>query len=140
MSDRLTAWVRTVVPTLWAALVAWLLSLGVPAGLLDAAGGLVEPLLVPVALAAVYAGLRWLEPRLPRWLAVVLIGSPRTPTYVGSRDSRITYMTRDGRAAGGVLPAPVMTEPGCQNPRCILAHPHAGPSLLGRSEDHPPRG
>lgn len=81
MSDRLTAWVRTVVPTIWAALVAWLISRGVPEVVTTAAGGLVEPLLVPLALAAVYAGLRWLEPRLPVWLAVVLIGSPRQPTY-----------------------------------------------------------
>lgn len=81
MSDRLTAWVRTVVPTAWSALVAWLISHGVPTAVTDAASGLVEPLLVPLVLAAVYAALRWLEPRLPAWLAVVLIGSARTPTY-----------------------------------------------------------
>lgn len=81
MSDRLTAWVRTVVPALWSALVAWLLGLGVSPAVLSAVGGLVEPLLVPLALAAVYAGLRWLEPRVPAWLAVVLMGSTKTPTY-----------------------------------------------------------
>lgn len=81
MSDKLTAWVRTVVPTLWSALIAWAISRGVPEGVTSAVSGLVEPLLVPVALGAVYAGLRWLEPRLPTWLAVVLIGSPKQPTY-----------------------------------------------------------
>jgi hypothetical protein len=83
VSDRLTAWVRTVVPTAWSALIAWLIGLGVPAGVTDAVGGLVEPLLVPLALAGVYAALRWLEtqPRVPSWIKAVLLGSSKTPTY-----------------------------------------------------------
>jgi len=51
MSDRLTAWLRTVVPALWA------------------------------SLAGVYALLRGLEPHLPNWLTVILLGSSRPPTY-----------------------------------------------------------
>lgn len=27
-------------------------------------------------------------------------------------------------------PAPVMTEPGCKHPQCVLDHPHAGPAIL----------
>ncbi|GAB3437535.1 hypothetical protein [Actinophytocola sediminis] len=81
MSDRLVAWVRTVVPALWAALVAWLVSLGLPPAVTDAAAGLVDVLVVPVVLAAVYAAVRWVEPRLPSWLAVVLLGSIRVPVY-----------------------------------------------------------
>jgi hypothetical protein len=81
MSDRLTAWVRTVVPALWSALVAWLVSLGLPPAVTNAAAGLVEILVVPVALGAVYAALRWLEKRVPPWLAVVLLGSAKTPIY-----------------------------------------------------------
>lgn len=27
-------------------------------------------------------------------------------------------------------PVPVSTEPGCQHPRCILDHPHAGPACV----------
>ncbi|GAB3429806.1 hypothetical protein [Actinophytocola sediminis] len=81
MSDRLTAWVRTVVPTAWSALVAWLVSLGLPAAVTDAVAGLADTLIVPVVLAAVYALLRWVEPRLPRWLAVLLLGSSRPPVY-----------------------------------------------------------
>lgn len=81
MSDRLTAWVRTVVPALWSALVAWFVKVGMPPAVTDAAAGLLDVLVVPVALAGVYALLRWIEPRLPAWLAVVLIGSTRTPTY-----------------------------------------------------------
>lgn len=82
MSDRLTAWVRTVVPALWSTLVAWLVSLGLPPSVTDALAGLGDVLVVPVALAVVYAALRWVEPRVPRWLAVLLLGSPRTPTYL----------------------------------------------------------
>jgi hypothetical protein len=86
VSDRLTAWVRTIVPGLWSALVAWLVSLGLPPAVTDAAAGLVDVLVVPAALAAVYALLRWVEPRLPTWLTVVLLGSSRTPAY-GPRHS-----------------------------------------------------
>lgn len=85
MSDRLVAWVRTVVPTLWSAVVAWLVSLGLPPAITEAIAGLGDVLVVPVVLGAVYALLRWLEPRLPAWLAVLLLGSPRTPVYVATR-------------------------------------------------------
>lgn len=81
MSDRLVAWVRTVVPTLWAALVAWLVSLKLPTAVTEAVAGLGDVLVVPVALGAVYTLLRWLEPRLPAWLAVLFLGSARRPSY-----------------------------------------------------------
>jgi hypothetical protein len=81
VSDRLTAWVRTVVPALWSTLVAWLVSRGLPPAVTDAAAGLGELVVVPAALAAVYALLRWVERRLPKWLAVVFLGSARTPVY-----------------------------------------------------------
>lgn len=81
MADKLTAWLRTIVPTLWSTLIAWLVSLGLPPIVTDALSGLGELVVVPLVLAAVYAGLRWLEPRLPAWLTVLLLGSNKTPTY-----------------------------------------------------------
>jgi len=82
MSDRLTAWLRTVVPALWASLVAYLVAqFGLPDGLATFLGGLGEQLIVPAALAGVYALLRGLEPHLPNWLTVILLGSSRPPTY-----------------------------------------------------------
>lgn len=81
MRQKLVAWLRTVVPGLWAALVAWLAGLGVPEVVLDAAGGLVGMLLVPVTLAVVYGLLRWAETWMPPWLARVLLGSPHSPSY-----------------------------------------------------------
>lgn len=81
MSNKLTSWVRTVVPTLWSALISWLVTLGLPASFGEALGGLTDTFIVPAVLAVVYAAIRWLEPRIPSWLAAVLAGSPRTPTY-----------------------------------------------------------
>lgn len=82
MNDRLTSWLRTVVPTAWSAVIAWLVSLGAPEWLSTALGGLTDTFVVPVVLATVYAGLRWLEPRIPAWLATVLLGSSKYPVYL----------------------------------------------------------
>src|SRR5436309_13451166 len=82
MSDLLTSWLRTIVPALWSALLAWLVAHAVlPSGLAAALGGVGQQMLVPIVLALVYAGLRKLEPHLPRWLARLLIGSVRQPSY-----------------------------------------------------------
>lgn len=79
-NEKVTAWVRTVVPGLWAALVTWLVTLGLPTGIADVlAGG--EEFVVAVALAGVYAGLRALEPHVPAWLAKILLGSTKQPVY-----------------------------------------------------------
>lgn len=80
MSDRTISIIRTGVPVLWTTFLAWLVSLGVPGGLAEMLSG-VGVLLVPVAVTVVYAAQRWLEPRLPRWLAAVLLGSSRQPLY-----------------------------------------------------------
>lgn len=81
MSDLLTSWVRTIVPALWAALIAWLISLGLPEVITTALAGIGQQVLVPIVLAGVYALLRWLEPKLPPWLARLFFGSRRSPTY-----------------------------------------------------------
>lgn len=81
MSDRLISIIRTVVPALWSAQLAWLASLGLPAQFADALLGVGEQLLVPLVLAVVYSGLRWIEPHLPPWLARILLGWPTPPTY-----------------------------------------------------------
>lgn len=81
LGDRLTSWLRTVVPGLWSALVAWLVSLGLPASVTDAVAGLGNQIIVPLVLAVVYALLRQLEPQMPPWLTRVLLGSNRSPSY-----------------------------------------------------------
>lgn len=82
MSDKVTAWLRTIVPALWSTGLAWLLvhlpvldSLAAPLGALGTA------VAVPVVLAGYKAALAWLEPRLPVWLVRLLNGSSRPPTY-----------------------------------------------------------
>jgi hypothetical protein len=81
MSDGMTSWLRTVVPGLWSAVVAWLVMLGLPASFGDQLDGLVDTVIVPVVLAVVYALLRWVEPLLPAWLTRFLLGSNRPPAY-----------------------------------------------------------
>ena len=106
MSDRLTSWVRTVVPAAWSAVVAWLVTLGLPDFVTDAVSGLGEQVIVPVVLGAVYAGLRWLEPRLPAWLTVILLGSNTQPRYtepsaVEVADAVAEELARRGRPTAG---------------------------------------
>ncbi len=94
-SDRLTSWLRTVVPGLWAALVAWAVARwGLPdyvSGWLYGAGA---QLVVPAVLALTYAGLRWLEPRLPDWATRLLLGSARPPAYAPTPE-RIPWRESD---------------------------------------------
>lgn len=82
MSDKVIAWLRTVLPTGWSALVGWLVTLGIPSGVTDE---LSKPgttaIVVTVAVAVVYPLLRWVEPHLPSWLTRLFLGSPATPTY-----------------------------------------------------------
>ncbi|UUV34370.1 hypothetical protein NQK81_13245 [Amycolatopsis roodepoortensis] len=81
MNAQLTSWLRTVVPGLWAGLVAWLVSLGLPDTVTTAVAGAGEAVVFPVVLAAVYALLRRAERHLPDWLTRVFLGSAKVPTY-----------------------------------------------------------
>ncbi|SDZ44899.1 hypothetical protein SAMN05216215_10752 [Saccharopolyspora shandongensis] len=81
MSDQFTAWLRTIVPAAWSAVIAALVTAGAPAWLVDGLGDAGPTLVVPVVLAAVYALLRWAEPRLPVPISRVLLGSARPPIY-----------------------------------------------------------
>lgn len=81
MTNKTISWLRTVIPGLWSALVAYLATLGLPQPIVDALDGPGEQAVVAVTLAAVYAGMRWLEPRMPRWLVRALMGSERRPEY-----------------------------------------------------------
>lgn len=81
MSDQLIAWLRTVVPAAWSAVIAALVTAGAPAWLVDGLGDAGPTLVVPIVLGVVYALLRWAEPRLPVPIARVLLGSARPPKY-----------------------------------------------------------
>lgn len=81
MNDKIVSIIRTVVPGAWAALVAWLVGLGLPTAVTDWLSGLGGDITQLVALGAVYVLVRVIEPRLPAWLATLLLGSPKMPTY-----------------------------------------------------------
>jgi hypothetical protein len=81
MNDKLTDWVRQLVPVAWAWGVAWLVAKGAP----DWVTGLLDQVPMDVlqyaVLAIVYAVLVKVEPYLPAFLRTLLMGSPKLPTY-----------------------------------------------------------
>lgn len=82
MSDAITAWLRTIVPTVWSAALAWLI-LRIPAlaPVADQLGMLGDLVLVPLVLAAWKSLGSAVEAYLPPWLTRLLLGSNKTPTY-----------------------------------------------------------
>ncbi|RKT82709.1 hypothetical protein SAMN05421805_104180 [Saccharopolyspora antimicrobica] len=81
MSNQLTAWLRTIVPAAWSALVTYLVTAGAPHWLTGPLGAAGDVLVVPAVLGAVYAVLRLAERRLPAWAIRILLGSSTPPTY-----------------------------------------------------------
>lgn len=77
MSDQLTAWLRTTIPTAWSALIAWLVTRDAPDWLPRPLGDAADVLVVPVVLGTVYALLRWAEPHLRAWLTRIVLESNR---------------------------------------------------------------
>lgn len=87
--DLMTSWLRTTVPTLWGATAAAALSALSPS-LPDVVAGPLgtllthesTSLLVTVAAVATWhAAWRRAEPHVPRWVARIVLGSARRPTY-----------------------------------------------------------
>lgn len=89
LSDRTVSYLRTIVPTLWGALVATILRVlgphlpgDVGTAFADVLSSeLVLTLVVTVAIALWYWLWRRLERRVPDWLVRLVLGSARTPGY-----------------------------------------------------------
>lgn len=83
MSDRVIAWLRTVVPGAWGALLLWVAGNAIlPAPLVEyLSNPATVALVVGLSIGAWKAFLGWLEPKMPPWLTRVLLGSNQTPTY-----------------------------------------------------------
>lgn len=83
MSDYLRSILRTVLPGVWAVVVLQLAKLGLPQSWVDwlSSGGVTEKVTDVAALLAVYAFVRFVEPKLPDWLTRILLGSAQAPTY-----------------------------------------------------------
>ncbi len=89
LSDRAVSYLRTVVPTLWGAVVATILRITSPhlpgdvgQALADLLGSELALTLVLTAAIAVWYWLwRRLEHRIPDWAVRLVLGSARTPGY-----------------------------------------------------------
>lgn len=81
MNDQLRAWLRTTVPAVWSAVVAWLITAGAPQWVTEPLGDAGPTLIAPLALGAVYAALRAAELHLPVRATRLLLGSTTPPTY-----------------------------------------------------------
>jgi hypothetical protein len=88
LSDRMVATIRTLVPALWAAALAWLLrTYALPTGFASVLNGIPADALVPVVLGGWY----WLTHKLtswsgcPRWVTLLLFGIPAAPHYGTSK-------------------------------------------------------
>lgn len=81
MSDKIIALLRTVIPGAWGSLIGYLVaSAPFLAPYADQINGLSE-LIVLVAIGGYYALLRKVEPHLPDWLTVILLGASTPPVY-----------------------------------------------------------
>lgn len=70
---------RTAVPAGVGVVIAWLASLGLDAGAQANTGLTIG--LTGLTIAGYYALVRAIEPKLPPWLRVLLIGANRQPEY-----------------------------------------------------------
>lgn len=84
MSDLVVARLRTAVPVVWGAVVAWLLT-SLPAipesvgAWLD--GDAVRGAVITAVIMAWYAIWNKYSSKVPDWLVTIVLGSAKTPTY-----------------------------------------------------------
>jgi len=83
----LTAILRTIVPALWGSFIAWLIGVApLLAPFESDLKGLAQvalPVITALIIGAWYALWRWLQPRLPDWVVRAVLGSSKTPVYLG---------------------------------------------------------
>jgi hypothetical protein len=84
LSAYLTSLARTVVPTVWGALISWAVYAGILAPELQGQALAFSGVLVAVAISLYYLVVRFLETQAwwPSWLSAVLLGAPSVPVYV----------------------------------------------------------
>jgi hypothetical protein len=86
IGDGVTSWLRTVVPVLWGVLLVLAVTHvpGLPVLVVTILSSAeVVGLIVAGVTAGWYALWRWLEPRTPAWLTRLVLGSNKTPSYLG---------------------------------------------------------
>lgn len=85
MNDYFRSLIRTAVPAVWGAALVWATGyMPLPADVVAVLDRADDVVLVPAAMAGLYAGFRWLESRrwMPQWLTRVLLGSATAPAYL----------------------------------------------------------
>jgi hypothetical protein len=113
LSDKVVSLLRTVVPVVWGSAIAWLLTVvALPAPVTGFLTNQTDVVVV-VAIAAWYAGFRWLEPKLPPWLTRIVLGSNQTPTYAPAIAVRgsVVVAPQVGNSATGVNGTVVTPDP-----------------------------
>ena len=80
IDDNLAAWLRTVVPVGWGALITFLLS-RFPAVHATLVSPAMTMFVTGFVVAAWYSAWKWLEPRIPHWLRAFVLGYDRRPVY-----------------------------------------------------------
>lgn len=84
MSDKVTAWLRTVVPAAWGSLVLWAVA-QLPAIPESVQTWLMSDATVAVVLALSIGLWYWvwtkIEGYMPPWLTRIVLGSNKTPSY-----------------------------------------------------------
>ena len=104
LSDYVTSIIRTVVPYAWGLLITYLLSLlpGVAPALLPAVPVVLGwgPVIAGAIAAGWYALMRKIEPTLPAWLTVIVLGSNSQPKYLAPDQvvGRVNRITPDAAA------------------------------------------
>lgn len=82
LSDYMTSVIRTAVPAVWGTGLAWLVSVGIlDQAAADGPGAAAGGFLVLAAIGVYYALVRLVEPKLPPFLAVLLLGAAKAPVY-----------------------------------------------------------
>jgi hypothetical protein len=92
VSAYITSVLRTVIPSAWGALIAWLISIGILTPELAAQAQDTAVVWVAIAIGVYYALVRFLESQAwwPGWLSAVLLGSPTVPVYRSQTAPEVT--------------------------------------------------
>lgn len=84
LTDYVVSTLRTAVPAGIGAVLAWLASVGLGTGAEANTGAIT--FFTALAIALYYGIVRLIEPKLPGWLRVVLLGANKAPVYTKNDD------------------------------------------------------
>lgn len=113
VSDYVVSVLRTVVPVLWGALITYLISLvPIVAQVVDpgTAVGL-GPAVAAALTAAWYALMRTIEPKLPAWLTVIVLGSNSSPRYLKGDQAVVNMRPGTAITHGNATVTPLAVDP-----------------------------